>query len=402
MGDKSGKSRNIYIIMGVLIVLVAVSFARLSYGMILPFMKDGLFISYKSAGTLGTITSLGYLISIMFAGYLSTKWGGKNTIIVGLLLINLGFFNLSITTTYWYSSVFMFLLGIGTAFVFTPLIAILTEWFPQKKGFVIGCVNSSAGIGSLFVGILVPFLADIYIETSWRITWKIFCIIGGLVFFMTIFFIKNPPVAKEALIQPSSPVKKIYTNRNVIKVGLIYGIVGMTLIVQTTFILSFMLEEGLDMRLAGQLIALNGILAIFSSPFWGGISDRLGRRNSLVIAMSLNLLSTIIPVVLPNTIGFAVNLVIQGVVAFGIMTLVQALSTEQSSSQDTPIVISYTTFYFATGQFLGPTLAGWLIDYSGFKSTFLFFALCMFIGLFIIKIIKVTEIKTVGNSSADG
>ena len=361
-------------------------------------MKDGLSISYKSAGGLGTITSLGYLITIMIAGYLSTKWGGKNTILIGLLLIIIGFFNLSITTTYWYSAVFMFLLGVGTAFVFTPLIAILIEWFPQRKGFVIGCVNSSAGIGLLFVGILVPFLADIYPETSWRITWKVFCIIGVFVFFLTVFFIKNPPSVKATFTEtePSSPVKKIYTNRNVIKVGLIYGIVGLTLIVQSTFILSFMLEEGIDTKLAGQLISFNGILAIFSSPFWGGISDRLGRRNALTIAMGLNFLSIIIPVVFSNTIGFTANLVIQGAVAFGIMTLVQALSTEQVSPHDTPIAFSYVTFYFATGQFIGPTLAGWIIDYSGFKSMYFFFAICICIGLYLT--MKISERRTIENS----
>src|SRR5699024_5616131 len=155
-------------------------------------------------------------------------------------------------------------------------------------------------------------------------------------------FIKNPPAAKKTVIQPSSPVKKIYTNRGVIKVGLIYGIVGMTLIVQTTFILSFMLDEGLDTRFAGQLIALNGILAIFSSPFWGGISDRLGSMNALILALVLNALATTIPVLFSNTLGFTIYLVIQEAVAFGIMTLVQALSTEQVSTQDTPIAFSYT------------------------------------------------------------
>lgn len=393
-----GRAKNIYIITGVLIALVAISFARLSYGVVLPFMKDGLSISYKSAGGLGTITSLGYLVTIMIAGYLSTKWGEKNTILVGLLLVIIGFFNLSITTTYWYSSVFMFLLGVGTAFVFTPLIAILIEWFPQKKGFVIGCVNSSAGIGLLFVGILVPFLADLYPETSWRITWKIFCIIGGLVFLLTVFFIKNPPAAKETSIQPSSPAKKIYTNRNVIKVGFIYGIIGMTLIVQSIFILSFMLDAGLDKGVAGQLISFNGILSIFSSPVWGGISDRLGRRNALIIAIGLNFVSIIIPVLFPNTIGFTLNLVIQGAVAIGIMTIVQALSTEQVPSQDTPIAFSYVTFYFATGQFIGPALAGWIIDHSGFKSAFLFLAISMCIGFYFT--IKISTGSTLRHSAS--
>lgn len=382
MGIEKGK--NIYIITGVLIALVAISFARLAYGVILPFMRDGLSISYQSAGLLGTVTSLGYLITILIAGYISTKWGGKNTVLFGLFLISIGLFNLSITSTYLYSSIFMFLLGVGTAFVFTPLISLLIGWFPHKRGFVIGCVNSCAGIGSLFVGILVPFLTELYPETSWRLTWGIFCIISIFVFFLTILLIKNPPVnVQKTTIQRSSSAKKIYTNRRVIRVGLLYGIVGFTFIVQSIFIMSFMLDMGLDKHLAGQLIAINGILAIFSSPVWGTISDRLGRRNTLLIAMVLNFLSTIIPVFIPTIAGFTINLVIQGIVATGILTLVTALSTEQVSIKYTPIALSYTTFFHAIGLFVGPTLAGWIIDYSGFQHTFLFSAICMCIGFYL-------------------
>lgn len=386
----SNKGRYVYIIMGVLIGLVAVSFGRLSYGVILPFMKDGLGISYNSAGFLGTITALGYLVTIMISGYVTTKWGGKNTVLLGLFLISIGLFNLSITTTYWYSSIFMFLLGVGTAFVFTPLIAILIEWFPEKRGFVIGCVNSSAGIGLLFVGILVPFLTNIYPETSWRLTWRIFFIISVIVSLLTIFFIKNPP-AKKTSIKSSTPVKKIYTNKRIITVGIIYGIVGFTFIVQSLFIMSFMLDKGLNEQFAGQLIAINGVLAIFSSPFWGGISDRLGRQNALILAMTLSFLSTITPVFIPTIIGFTFNLVIQGAIATGILTLVQALSTELVSQQDSPIVFSYTTFYFATGQMIGPSLAGWIIDFKGFNYTFLFLGICMCIGLFLTSKLKSTN-----------
>ncbi|MCC3377643.1 MFS transporter, partial [Cohnella sp. REN36] len=110
--EREEKASWLYIMTGVLIALVAISFARLSYGVVLPFMKDGLSISYRSAGLLGTMTSLGYLLTVMFAGVVSTKWGEKNTILFGLCIITIGFLNLSIASSYWYSSIFMFLLGV--------------------------------------------------------------------------------------------------------------------------------------------------------------------------------------------------------------------------------------------------------------------------------------------------
>ncbi len=45
---------------GILVALVAIVFARLAYGLILPPMRDDLGLSYRQAGTLGTVTALGY------------------------------------------------------------------------------------------------------------------------------------------------------------------------------------------------------------------------------------------------------------------------------------------------------------------------------------------------------
>ncbi|HZG73814.1 MAG TPA: MFS transporter, partial [Chondromyces sp.] len=201
----------------------------------------------------------------------------------------------------------------------------------------------------------------------------------------TFLFIKNPPAEPVTEAKNYLPARMIYRNWNVIKVGLIYGITGMTFIIQSMFIMSFMLESGINQQLAGQLVALNGILSIFSSLIWGGLSDRLGRKNALIAAMGFNLLSTVIPVIFLNSIGFTINLVLQGLVATGVFTLVQTLSTEQVPAQATSVAYSYVTFIFAIGQFIGPTIAGWLIDFGNFKSVFLFSSIFIAAALYLAK-----------------
>ena len=53
---------------GVLVTLVTVALARLSFGLILPAMRESLVLSYAQAGHLGTATALGYLALVMVAG----------------------------------------------------------------------------------------------------------------------------------------------------------------------------------------------------------------------------------------------------------------------------------------------------------------------------------------------
>lgn len=372
----------VYGLIGMLTTVVVLAFARLSYGIILPFMRDGLHLTYKEAGYLGTTTSLGYLSTIIFAGVLASKWGSKRTILLGISLVTLGLLGLAFTTSYWITFLFMILLGIGTSFTYTPFISLLVAWFPQKKGTIIGLTTSGAGLGILFSGIIVPYLSSVNPENGWRWSWGIFFLIGIIVILLTLFFVKNPPMEMAMDSKPASSLKEVYKNPKVINVGLIYGIIGITYIVQTIFIMSYMIDSGINTKYAGQLMALNGILSIFSGPVWGSISDKIGRRTSLILTMGLTLFSMALPIFSPTILGFTCHLIILSCTTTGLFTLTQALSMDYVRTADMPIAFSYVTFYFAIGQFLGPTIAGWLIeDGGGFKSAFLFMSLCLVIGL---------------------
>ncbi|MEO2076185.1 MAG: MFS transporter [Bacillus sp. (in: firmicutes)] len=393
-----------YAAIGMLTTVVVLAFARLSYGVILPFMRQGLHLTYKEAGYLGTTTSLGYLSTIIFAGILASRWGGKRTILLGISLVTFGLAGLTFTSSYLVTFLFMLLLGIGTSFTYTPFISLLVAWFPQKKGFVIGLTTSGAGIGILFAGIIVPYLSSVHSEVGWRIAWGVFAFIGLVVILLTLLFIKNPPVElpSEQSLKKESP-REIYKNPKVINVGLIYGIVGVTYIVQMIFIMSFMIESGINFKFAGQLMALNGILSIFSGPIWGYISDKIGRRTSLILTMGLTLFSMVLPIFFPTILGFTIHIIILSSTSTGLFTLTQASSMDHVRPADMPLAFSYVTFYFAVGQFIGPTIAGWLIeDFGGFKSAFLFSSLCLVVGLFLTFKVRNSEQQFFRNSKIPG
>jgi MFS family permease len=146
--------------------------------------------------------------------------------------------------------------------------------------------------------------------------------------------------------------------------------------------MSYMIESSVDIKIAGRLMALNGILSIFSGPFWGAISDKLGRKISLNLTMALTAFSMLLPVFFPTLSGFTIHTIILSCTSTGLFALTQASSMDHVKPADMPIAFSYVTFYFAIGQFIGPTIAGWLIDdWGGFKSAFLFSAICLACGL---------------------
>ncbi|WP_100372904.1 MFS transporter [Bacillus sp. FJAT-45037] len=373
----------VYSVIGMLTTIVVLAFARLSYGVVLPFMREGLGISYKEAGLLGTVVSLGYVSMVVFAGILASKWGGKRTIVLGTLLVTFGFIGISISPAYYLTVMFMFLLGVGTAFTYTPLISLLVAWFPEKKGLVIGLTTSGVGIGILLTGVIVPYLSQSYPVIGWRLSWGLFALAGLLIVLSVLIFIKNPSsTASSPSAGEQSRPRDIYKNKEVINVSMIYGVIGVAYIIQMLFVMSFMIESGISVQVAGQLMALNGLLSIFTGPIWGHISDKIGRKTALILTMTFTFIAMVIPILFPTLLGFTVHILILSSTLTGLFTLVQASSMDQVKPADMPVAFSYATFYFAIGQFIGPMIAGWLIDdFGGFQQAFLFSSICLGVGL---------------------
>ncbi|WP_077213038.1 MFS transporter [Bacillus dakarensis] len=383
----------VYSGIGLLIAAVVIAFARLSYGVVLPFMKDGLNITYSQAGYLGTTTSLGYLCMVIFAGMAAAKWGSKVTILSGVSLVTVGFIGLTFSSSYWITFLFMLLLGVGTAFTYTPLISWLVAWFPHKKGTMIGITTSGVGIGLLTTGILVPYLETVFTGYGWRVAWGLFALVAFIVVILAFVIMKDPPSTKKSEhMQDTASTKEIFLNPNVIKIAVLYGILGMTYIIHAVFIMSYMIESGVDITIAGQLMAINGILSIFCGPIWGVVSDKLGRRISLILTAGITSFSMLIPIFFTSMPGFIMHMLILSCTLNGLFTLIQASSMDFVKPVEMPIAFSYATFYYAVGQFLGPTIGGWLIDeWGGFKSAFLFCSIVLGVGFILAFTVKKAE-----------
>ncbi len=372
---------------GMLIVIVTLVFARLAFGLILPPMRDDLGLSYQQVGNLGTMSALGYLALVMTAGVTAARWGGRRTVLLGVILVTLGCIGLSVATHYWLLLALMTLLGIGTAFSYTPLVSLLASWYPERRGAVIGALNAGVGVGMLVAGALIPFMTETFVPHGWRLSWAVFAACGVIAGAALLAFIHNPPPPPGAVDgQPLPPVNKgaVYRNRRVITVGLLYGIVGITYIVHTIFMFSFALDAGLSPLTAGRLTALMGVLSIFAGPLWGGLSDRTGRGNTLLLSTTLTLLGTLLPVLWPTLTGFVVHYLVLGVTVSGMFTSVLAAATDQVQPREAPLAVSYVTLFYAIGQLVGPGAAGLLIDWSGsFRVTFAISCVVMLAGVYL-------------------
>src|SRR5713101_4713813 len=139
-----------------------------------------------------TIAVVVFALSFIIAGRLQDKFGPFWVSITGGVLVALGFFLCSYTSSLTYLYVcFGVLGGVGNGFGYATPIPVMAKWFPDKRGLAVGLAVAGYGGGS---AILAPLALKWLIPTyGWRST---FTILGGIFLVMTMigsFLLKNPP-----------------------------------------------------------------------------------------------------------------------------------------------------------------------------------------------------------------
>ena len=118
-----------------------------------------------------TIAIVTFAITFVLAGRIQDKLGPRPCAFVGALLVSLGFFAASMTTSLLFLyAAFGVVVGAGNGFGYATPIPVASKWFPDKRGLVVGLMVGAYGASSAIIG---P-LATGWIETiGWRPTFQL-------------------------------------------------------------------------------------------------------------------------------------------------------------------------------------------------------------------------------------
>jgi len=138
------------------------------------FMSGGsIFQSYYVTTTLsstnpsniawiGSVQLWGCFALGICAGRLSDRYGPSVPLGVGTFFLVLGTMMASISTKYYQfllSQGFCEALGMGL--IFTPALAIQSQWFLKRRGFVVGAVMSGQNVGGMYLAALYRFCPSV-------------------------------------------------------------------------------------------------------------------------------------------------------------------------------------------------------------------------------------------------
>ncbi len=345
-------------------VLVAAVFTQLCVGIanLWSIFQNGiaekLFAGDNAAaGFCFSISILMLGIGGMIGSRIEKRFSIKVTIMTGGCLLTLGFILSSFITSenpelIWIT--YGVIVGLGCGLPYSPCIACVQRWFPDKKGLVTGIIVASLGSCAIvFAPILEFFIShfggpgvgeqDTFLAIS--AIFVIVCTLCAIVIdnpkgdaFEYISNLASPKTTSNPSSNQASPNKTVVNNPidystsemlrkkefYFIALTFILGCLGGLMII--AFAKPYAIGKGLD-ETASVIVMLVSIFNACGRLLWGKISDKIGRiRTIIIILLSTAIISFLIPLSSGFTLYITLSLI--GFLYGGLLTSFPALTAD--------------------------------------------------------------------------
>lgn len=247
---------------------------------------------------------------VPFEGWLVDKFGPRLLVMLGGVFAGLGWVGSGKAETLSALYLSYALAGIGAGIVYGTAVGSALKWFPDHRGLAAGLTAAGFGAGSAFT---VAPIADMIKSSGYQHTFVVWGLIQGIIVFVSAFFLKSPPAGWLPKTWRSVPgaepvVRKRqsaadFTSVQMATTGQFWLMYVMMILVATGGLIAtaqlgpmafdFKVDKVPVTFLIWTMPALtfalflDRILNGLCRPFWGWISDHIGRENTMGIAFGL-------------------------------------------------------------------------------------------------------------------
>ena len=290
--------------------------------------------------------------------------------------------------------------GIGMGFIYSPTIACVQKWFPDKKGLVTGVVVSALGFGGVVFTPVIenlikafggPGVGESGTFLALAGIFLVVCSVGG-------FFMKNPETADAANggaaagNLPDIAPRQMFRTPSYYLITFTFMLAVMGGLMMIGFAKPIAVAKGLEAT------AVMGVylISIFNSAgrlIWGMLSDRFGRTNIILILL---VGSGILSLLVGKADGYLIYAII-GLIGFfygGFLSNFPSLTADLFGPRHMAANYGFVLLGFGAGAVLASQIAGYYknlaaADISLMYPAFTIAAVCSAAALVLMVLLKV-------------
>ncbi len=240
-------------------------------------------------------------------GYLVDRFGPKAVVMIGGLLVGLGWVINSVASSLPMLYVGAAIGGIGAGAVYGTCVGNALKWFPDRRGLAAGLTAAGFGMGSALT--IIPISAVIK-SSGYESAFLYFGIAQGSMVFLLSFFLMAPKAGSLHVVGKLIQSKRHFTWVQMIKTPVFWvmylmfvlmAVGGLVATAQLAPIAKdFKIADmpvsilGLGLPALTFALSLDRIVNGLTRPFFGWVSDHIGRENTMFIAFGLEAVGIIL------------------------------------------------------------------------------------------------------------
>jgi OFA family oxalate/formate antiporter-like MFS transporter len=325
--------------------------------------------------------------------YLVDRFGPRLLVAVGALMSGGSWVLAGYATGIWTLYIAYGVIGgLGTGIIYVGIIGLMVRWFPDRRGLATGVAAAGYGFGAIFTS----FPIDSMIKSAgYQHTLIVWGVIQGIIGILAAQGLRVPPAgyapgrhAETGMIQP--PPVRSFTPRQMLRSPIFYLLFVMMTLMSTSGLMmvsnvgplahQFKIADALVLGMAALPLSLtlsrltNGL----TRPFFGWVSDHIGREVTMALAFSLEAAAILLMFAFIDRPALFV--VLTGVVFFGwgeIFSLFPSTLTDTFGPKFAATNYGFLYIAQGIGSILGGPVAALLVQISGSWATVFVLAACL-------------------------
>ncbi len=279
-----------------ILTYILVYFHRMAPGVVAEYLMSAFQTTGTSLGTLSAIYFFVYACMQIPSGVIADTLGTRTSVVAGNLIAGLGSILFGLADTFTTACVGRFLVGLGVSVVFVSIMKSNSQWFHARVFALLSGLTLL--IGNLGSVLAAAPLSSLLLFFSWRMVFVGIGIFSLFLAFLALLIVRNrpedlgfPPVNQQGTVPPPDGhwLQKL---RAVVLVGRLwpgfwvqFGMVGGLYAWMGLWGIPYLRDvHGLDRSSAADHVSAMLLAFAFGALFFGWLSDRLGRRRSILIA----------------------------------------------------------------------------------------------------------------------
>jgi MFS family permease len=378
-----------------------VFFERNAIGPLASYVINDLGLNQAQIGMLGSGLALAWAV----AAYVVGAWSDRTGLRKPFLLVSVVVFSLCSALSGVAATFMMLLLArVIMGFAEGPFLPICFSIMnvvssPKRRGVNAGLMQNffASLLGTSVAPLVLPWLAETY---DWRTAFYLSAIPGLICAVLIWLFVKEPkPAAQDAAAATKPGLFDMLRQRNILVCCGISAFMVSWYLVGIIFLpVFFTLGKGMPPDVAGQVVAPMGIATMicgFAVPF---ISDRIGRKPTMVIFTFIGLVTPIAALHFEGAQWLLSLLLLIGWTASGSFAVFMGVIPSETVPRT--LAASSMGLVVGAGEIVGgvlsPTISGWIADQTSLAAHMTVMMVCALGGGVLSLLLKETAPSKVG------